>query len=170
VIENLWTHGGHEVEVWEAAPLPDLIIHIVEHYHMEARVFMARLENLAAQAVLLEGGEHPGLLAVRDQIDRFSRDFRAHMTMEERLLFPHLLDPGSGGPVELMPPLVKLLEDEHRAETGLFLRLRSLSEAHLPIAGARNLRVRLGHAFRSMEKSLEGHLYLETQVLFRRVF
>lgn len=170
MIDNLWTHGSHAVEAWESAPLPELIIHVVEHYHMQARVLMARLENLAAEAVLLVGEEQPGLLAIRDQIERFSKDFRAHMTMEERSLFPHLLVPGSGGPLELMPPLVKLLEDEHRAETGLFLRLRTMSEAHLPMDGARNLRARLGHAFRAMEKSLQGHLYLETQVLFRRVF
>jgi iron-sulfur cluster repair protein YtfE (RIC family) len=69
-----------------------------------------------------------------------------------------------------MPPLVKLLEDGHQAETGLFVRLRSLGAEALPPAGARNLRQRPQHCFRTMERSLQAHIYLETQVLFRRVF
>ncbi len=169
MIENLWTHGSHEVDAWKTAPLADLIIHIVDRYHAEARITMARMENLVAEAVLLEGAEHPGLLTIRDEVSRFCRDFRAHMAMEESCLFPSLLNPGSGAPAELMPPLVKLLVDEHHAETGLFLRLRTLNEAHLPADGVRNLRARLNHCFKVMEKSLQGHIFLETQVLFRRV-
>ena len=68
------------------------------------------------------------------------------------------------------PPLVKLLEDEHQAETRLFVRLRSLSAAALPSASARNLQGRLQHSFKVLEKSLQSHIFLETQVLFRRVF
>jgi regulator of cell morphogenesis and NO signaling len=172
VIEHLWTQGSHEIEPWKTAPLPDLITHIVGHYHLEARLEMARMENLAAEAVLLEGADHPGLLEIREEIDRFCKAFRAHMAMEEHSLFPYFLDPASGrqeGGTQLMAPLVKLLEDEHQAETGLFRRLRALSAAALPPSGARNLRPRLHHAFRTLEKSLHAHIFLETQVLFRRI-
>ena len=170
MIENLWIQGNHEVEVWKTAPLPDLVTHIVQRYHLEARLEMARMENLSEEAVLLEGANHPGLLGFRDEIGRFCLAFRAHMIMEERSLFPYLLDSAAGGPSELMPPLVKLLEDGHQAETGLFVRLRSLGGEALPPVGARNLRPRLEQCFRTMEKSLQAHIYLETQVLFRRVF
>jgi iron-sulfur cluster repair protein YtfE (RIC family) len=97
MIDDMWIHASHEVDVWEAAPLADLIIHIVEHYHLEARVLLARLENLMAEAVLLEGGEHPGLFAIRDQVDHFSKGFRAHVSMEEQSLFPTcwILDPAA---------------------------------------------------------------------------
>ena len=61
MIENLWTHGQHAIDAWKSAPLPDLITHIVEHYHLEARVEMARLENLAEEAVLLGDGEPAGI-------------------------------------------------------------------------------------------------------------
>lgn len=173
MIENLWTHGDQAIEAWKSAPLPDLIAHIVGHHHLEARVEMARLENLAEEAVLLCGADHPGLLAIRDEIARFCKEFRAHMAMEERSLFPYFLDPGrtraEAGHNALMPPLVKLLEDEHQAETGLFLRLRALTAGVLPPGGPRNLRGRLEHSFRAMEKDLRGHIFLETQVLFRRV-
>jgi hypothetical protein len=85
------------------------------------------MENLAEEAVLLEGAGYPGLAPVRDEILRFCTAFRAHMTLEEHSLFPSLLAPSRGQAAgirsQLMPPLVKLLEDEHQAETGLFVRL-----------------------------------------------
>ncbi len=170
MIENLWTQANHDLEAWKSAPLPNLVLHIVEHYHLEARLEMARMENLAEEAVLREGAGRPGLLELRDEVGRFCRDLRAHMTMEEHSLFPYLLDPGPGGTAELMPPLVKLLEDEHQAETELFRWLRTLSAEHLPAGDARNLRERFNHSLKAMEKSLQGHVLLETQVLFRRVF
>jgi regulator of cell morphogenesis and NO signaling len=170
VIENLWTQSNHDLEAWRSAPLPNLILHIVEHYHLEARLGMAHMENLAAEAVLREGTHHAGLLELRDELGRFCRDLRVHMAMEEQTLFPYLLGPEPSGPAELMPPLVKLLEDGHQAETELFRRLHSLSAEYLPAAGARNLRERFEHALKAMEKSLQAHVLLETQVLFRRVF
>ncbi|MDR3671109.1 MAG: hemerythrin domain-containing protein [Holophaga sp.] len=170
MIENLWNPGSQEIEAWKAAPLPDLITHIVQRYHLEARVELAHMENLAEEAVLLEGARHPSLLELREEIGRFCIGLRAHMAMEERSLFPYLLDPAhgraSGIQAGLMPPLIKLLEDGHQAETGLFVRLRGLSAEPLP--GSGNLQARFLHCFRTLEKSLQAHIFLETQVLFRR--
>jgi iron-sulfur cluster repair protein YtfE (RIC family) len=87
VIEQLWTQGGQGIEGWREAPLGDLVIHIIEQFHMPARVEMARMETLAEEAVLLEGTAHPGVLAVREEVGRFCREFRAHMAMEERSVF-----------------------------------------------------------------------------------
>jgi regulator of cell morphogenesis and NO signaling len=170
VIENLWVQDHPELEEWKTAPLPRLVAHIVEHYHLEARLEMARMETLSEQAALLAGGENPELLEIRNEIARFCLEFRAHMTMEERSLFPYILDldrgrtPGSPG--TLMHPLKKLLEDEHLAETGMFRRLRGLA-SDAPCPGG--LQARLQRALRAMERSLQGHIYLENQVLFRRV-
>ncbi len=168
MIEPLWTQGAQGIEGWKDAPLPDLVIHIVELHHMPARVEMGRLETLIEEAVLLEGEDHPALLAVRDEIGRFCRDFRAHMALEERHLFPRLLETRDCGRAERISPLAASLEDEHGAETDLFLRLRDLSGGSLPAPGFRNLRARLNNSLRSMEKSLQVHLMLETQILFRR--
>lgn len=173
MIEDLWIRGNREIDTWKAAPLVDLVTHIIERYHLEAREEMARMETLAEEAGLLLGSGHPGLLEVRNEVERFCREFRAHMTMEERSLFPCLLEPDQGcvvgGRGELMPPLIKLLEDEHQAETGLFRRLRALTEGLQLPPEARDLQARLAQSFRTMEKSLQVHIFLENQVLFRRV-
>ena len=173
MIENLRVQGSHALETWKSAPLQLLIAHIIEHYHLGARLEMARLETLSEAAVLLEDRERPELLEFRNEIARFCQEFRAHMAMEERSLFPYILDleqgrtPGTPG--TLMHPLMKLLEDEHQAETALFRRLRALAaERSLPVRPG-PLQARLQHAFRTMERSLQGHIFLENQVLFRRI-
>ncbi|MGA2083341.1 MAG: hemerythrin domain-containing protein [Holophaga sp.] len=173
MIEDLWIQGNRGIDAWKAAPLRDLVTHIVERYHLEAREEMARLETLAEEAGLLLGDGHPGLLEMRDEIGRFCKEFRAHMTMEERSIFPCLLDPAQGwvvgGHGELLPPLIKLLEDEHLAETGLFRRLRALAEGLRLPPEAQDLQGRLLQSAKAMEKSLQGHIFLENQVLYRRV-
>lgn len=170
MIEDLWIRGNQELEGWKTAPLPDLIAHIVEHYHLEARVEMARIETFAEAAVLLEDGDDPALEELRNEVARFCREFRAHMTMEERSLFPTILDlerrRAPAGPGELVHPLKKLLEDEHEAEVGLFQRLRDLAAS---AAGTRELPARLAQTLAAMEKNLYSHIFLENQVLFRRV-
>ena len=92
MIEAFWHPDHHEMEAWKAAPLADLVAYIVEHYHLEARLDMARMENLAEAGVLLLGGAHPGLVAIRGEVGRFCQELRAHMAMEERSLFRRAMD------------------------------------------------------------------------------
>ena len=174
MIEDLWTHGQQEIETWKDAPAADLVGYIVGHYHLEARVGMARLETLAAEAALrLEVVDLPDLMALLLGIGRFAKEFRAHLDLEERNLFPWLLDPLRGWTVAtpggLMPSLVKLLEDEHEAESSLFRRLRGLTGGLRLPDPARDLQERLAEAFQALDRSLQGHLLLESRLLFRRV-
>lgn len=164
MIEDLWVSGNAELETWRTAPLPDLVTHIIEHYHLGARLEMARMETFAEQACLGEGAGDPALEELRSEITRFCREFRAHMTLEERTLFPQVLDPGLRPPAqhlrELAHPLKKLLDDEHQAEVALFRRIRDLAAESAP--------PKLRQSLRAMEKSLYPHIFLESQVLFRR--
>lgn len=174
MIEDLWTHGQQEIDAWKAAPLADLLGHIVGRYHLEARLEMARMENLAAEAgVLLDLDSLPQLLGICMEVGRFCRQFRSHLAMEEHNLFPWLLDPRrgwvAGADGELMPPLIKTLEEEHESEAGLFGRLHLLAAGLALPAPAHDLQVRLAQSFQAMERSLQRHILLENQALFRRV-
>ena len=173
MIEDLWTKDNRQLETWRTASTPDLIIHIIDHCHLEARQELARMETLAEQAALLEGAGQPALVRLRDQVARFCLELRAHMAMEERRLFPWMLDldqgrdPDPGG--TLLPALKKLLEDEHEAETRLFWRLRCLTADAAGAAGTGSILARLHHSFWSLEQSLHDHMFLENQILFRRI-
>lgn len=167
-----WAAQRVELDAWKGAPLDDLVQHIVDRYHREARVEMARLETQVEEAALMEGRRHPVLLELRDEVARFCADLRAHLHAEERMLFPALLDLAHGKPpkvdADLLEPL-KLLEDEHGAVEGLFKRMRALTDGFIPPADARASQRKLFETLQALSDSLYRHIYLENQVLFARV-
>lgn len=169
---EVWAADKAELDKWKAASTVDLIHHIVGHYHREARVEMARLESQADEAVLMEGANHPVLMEIRDEVDRLCIELRNHLAVEERMLFPALLDIAEGRapsiPVETLEPM-RLLEDEHEAAAGLLKRLRVLTEGFNPPENARAAQRKFFDTLQTLANSLYRHVYLENQVLFQRL-
>ena len=169
---EVWSRDKAELDEWQTASTADLIHHIVGRYHREARIEMARLESQVDEAVLLEGANFPGLLEIRAEVDRLCAELRTHLKMEERTLFPALLEVAEGRKpalsAEALNPM-RLLEEEHDAAAGLLKRLRSLTEGFNPPEGARAVQRRLFETFQILTNSLYRHVYLENQILFKRV-
>jgi regulator of cell morphogenesis and NO signaling len=167
---DTWTGAKADLDHWRDAPLGELIHHIVEKYHREARVEMARLETQAAEAALLESAAHPELRVILDEVDRFCGELRAHFKQEERTVFPALLAvrDGGGTPAALRDPL-RLLQEEHAFAAGLMQRIHQLTEGFLPAQGAGAVQRKLFATFQLLAESLSQHIYLENQVLFKRV-
>jgi regulator of cell morphogenesis and NO signaling len=157
-------------EAWKTAPIGDLIRHIVEHYHLETRVEMARLESHAEEAALLDGRNHPVLLELRTEIARLGTEMRAHLLLEERETFPALLGMTQNGqsPVTLLEPMKQRLMDEHEAEAALVRRIRTLTEGFVPTEASRPAHLKLQAAIKGLSENLQQHLFLENQILFRR--
>jgi regulator of cell morphogenesis and NO signaling len=167
-----WTGDAAELAECREMSLAGLVRHIVERYHREARVEMARLETQAEEAALLEGGAFPELLVIRDEVERFCAELRAHFRQEERTVFPALLELGEdrSGPVPaaIRNPL-GMLQDEHVSAAGLLQRIHRLTEGFAPPQGARAVQRKLFQSFQVLAASLDRHIHLENQVLFRRV-
>lgn len=159
-----------ELDQWKAAPTADLIAHIVSRYHREARMELARLESQVDEAVLLEGAKFPVLLEIRNEVDKLCVELRAHLALEERVLFPAMLEQAEGK-IASGEPLnaAKLLEDEHTAAGGLLTRIRTLTEGFNPPEGARAVQRKLYETFNVLANSLYRHIYLENNILFKRV-
>ncbi|MCE1229320.1 MAG: hemerythrin domain-containing protein, partial [Firmicutes bacterium] len=125
-----------------------------------------------AEAALFDGWRAPELLTVRDEVDLFCTEMRMHLKLEEATLFPAILAKIEGRPVddvhELKEPL-DLFEDEHDAAAGLLKRIHRLTEGYRPPPGAPDLQRRLYAACEGLAESLRGHIYLEGQVLFKRL-
>lgn len=169
---EVWTGDKGELDLWREASTSDLIRHIVGRYHREARMEMARLESQVDEAVLLEGKAFPVLLEIRTEVDRLCEELRAHLSMEERSLFPAILEQEAGGVPNLAPEYLvptKLLEDEHQAAAGLLKRIRLLTEGFNPPEGSRGVQRRLFESFQILADSLYRHIYLENQILFKRL-
>jgi len=167
---DTWTGTPAELDHWRDAPLGELVHHILDQYHREARIEMARLETQAAEAALMESGACPELLVILDEVERFCAELRAHFRQEERVIFPALLqvEEGSGVPPVLRDPL-RLLQEEHAAAAGLMQRIHELTEGFLPSQAAGAVQRKLFTTFQLLAQSLGQHIYLENQVLFKRV-
>jgi len=161
-----------ELDAWKESPIEDLIRHILEKYHWETRHGMAELESLAEAAAAQEGHTFPVLLAIRDEVDLFCTEMRAHLKDEEVTLFPAILAKIQGRDVqvqeELLDPL-ELFQDEHDAAAGLLVRIQRLTEGFHPPEDAVPLQRKLYAACQDLARSLIRHIYLENQILFRRV-
>ena len=165
-----WTGEKAELDRCREAPLADLVRHIVDTYHRDGRVELARMETQAEEAALLEGRACPRLFQVRDEVERFCAELRAHFRHEERIVFPALLELADGVPV---PAAVRdplgLLQDEHEAASGLLQRIHQLTEGFQAPSGAQAAQRDLFETFQRLADSLRRHIYLENQVLFKRV-
>ena len=159
-------------EAWKQAPIGDLVRYIVEYYHLETRVDMARLESYAEEAALLDGKQDPALLEIRTEIARLCTEMRAHLVFEERETFPAIMktcrEGASLDPHDLLSSMKKLLVDEHEAEAALVRRIRTLTETYVPCAETRGVHLKLQATLKTLSENLQQHLFLENQVLFLR--
>ena len=167
-----WNREREELDAWKEASVPDLIVHIMERYHRETRTGMAELESYAEEAALMEGHRLPLFIQIRDEVDLFCTEMRSHLKMEETTLFPAMLAREQGREVqveeELIDPL-ELFEDEHEAAAGLLKRIWNLTQGFKAPAGAPPVQVALYKACECLAESLVRHIYLENEVLFRRI-
>ncbi|HNX94937.1 MAG TPA: hemerythrin domain-containing protein [Holophaga sp.] len=161
-----------DLDVWETATTESLIRHLLEDYHLETRHGMAELENLAEAAASQDGHWIPELYAIRDEVDLFCTEMRAHLKEEEVALFPAILAKVQGREVqdveELFEP-VTLFQDEHDAAAGLLVRIRKLTAGFVPPENAVPLQRKLYAACQELARSLVRHIYLENNILFPRI-
>lgn len=161
-----------ELDAWKEAPVVDLVRHIMDHYHRETRHGMAELENLVEEAALFEGHHFRNLIALRDEVELFCTEMRAHLRMEEATLFPAILAKEQGREVHIEKEIIEpldLFEDEHNAAAGLLVRIHRLTEGFQPPEGAQALQQRLYKTFEGLADILLKHIYIENEVLFKRV-
>ena len=169
---NVWIGDPAELKQCQDAPLGQLVAFIVEVYHREGRIEMARLENQVQEAALLEGPNFPVLLQLRDEVERFCAELRAHFKVEEHTLFPAILEFAQGrtpaNAHALLDP-VRLLKDEHHSAAGLLDRIHGLTAGFNPPGAAQALQRKLFQSFQLLADSLRRHIYLENEVLFKRL-
>ena len=160
-----------ELAAWQIAPLADLVRHLVGKCHLECREDMARLETLVELTVLGEAKPQRPFLEIRELIEKFCREMRAHLTLEEHQLFPRLLglEPGEDlSGFQDLEALRKLLEGDHEAEASLLRSIRSLTGSLATPEEPDSQMGRIHACITILSQRLQKHLYLENQILFPR--
>ena len=150
---------------WDEAPVPDLIRHIIEHYHEPLREELPRLESMTRKVVRVHGARDPERLTeLLQTFLRLEKDLEIHLDREELGLFPEILNEG-----RITDIILSSFEEEH-SETGQALaRIRELTDGyHVPEDACNTWRA-LWHGLAALEDSLHRHIHLENFVLFTRL-
>ncbi len=148
---------------WLAAPLGDVVLHIVETFHVPLRSELPRLQAMARKVAQVHAERDPEgrLPQIRDTLAAFTAELEDHMAREERLLFPAILGGNGGAPVA---PFL----DDHEAAGRSLARLRALTGDYTPPAGACNTWRALWAGLADLESAMHEHVHLENNVLFAR--
>ena len=160
---------------WSSRPIPELIGHIVGHYHHALRRDLPGLRELAAKVASRHGQTVPALIAVREIVDRLALELLSHLEKEEVVLFPTILrlaDERSRGEVGVaagaVDGMVEAMETEHEQVGFMLAQLRALTVDFQPPANACNSFRGLYALLAELEAETEVHIHLENNVLFER--
>jgi regulator of cell morphogenesis and NO signaling len=149
---------------WDAAPLPALVDHIVNHYHRGLRESLPNLVHMARKVEGRHGDKSSCPLGLADHLARVQVAVLDHLEKEEQILFPTIvrgMGARAAGPVHV-------LEAEHSNHKIDLLRIRELTADLTPPAEACTTWRALYLALQQFERDLMEHIHLENNILFRR--
>ncbi|HEU4366128.1 MAG TPA: iron-sulfur cluster repair di-iron protein [Candidatus Krumholzibacteria bacterium] len=162
--QEIATPGLSEAS-WDAAPLGDLIDHILAAYHRPLNEELPRLEAMTRKVVDRHGDKDPERFAELLSVYLgLKAELDEHMAKEEQILFP-MIKRGQGGMAD--GPISVMLH-EHEVAAAALVRLNELTNGYEVPAEACNTWRALWHGLAALEESLHQHIHLENNILFPR--
>jgi len=171
--QSAGTSAGAATRDWNAAPLGDLVDHIVEKHHTYVKAELPRLQALIAKVVGVHGKNHPELEQVQAAFSELADELGGHLMKEEQILFPYVKQMAGGrgcGPscfgTVKNPIYVMMLEHDNAGE-----RLREMRQATSNYALPPDACVSYSTLFAALvefEQDLHQHIHLENNILFPR--
>jgi regulator of cell morphogenesis and NO signaling len=166
-----------EARDWNAAPLSELVAHIVTRHHGFTREELVRVSNLLAKVCSVHGENHPELHRLHTVFQELKHELTSHMLKEEQVLFPYIenletaVRRGEPVPTPYFGTVrnpVRMMMQEHD-DAGQALRdLREVSSNYqVPADGCISFRT-LYQALEEFERDLHQHIHLENNILFPR--
>jgi regulator of cell morphogenesis and NO signaling len=150
---------------WQAAPVGDLLDHILDRYHGPLAEELPRLERLARRLALVHrqsDGER--LMAIHGAVRELRERMLSHLPHEEQVIFPALRAGEGDGARRLA---------ESRADEGevraLLARLSELTDGYSAGGGPCNSRRALFAGLAALHEETERHIHLEHEVLETRL-
>jgi regulator of cell morphogenesis and NO signaling len=166
-----------ETRDWNAAPLSDLVAHIVTKHHGFTRGELARLSALLAKVCSVHGENHLELHKLQVIFQGLEEELTGHMFKEEQILFPYIenLETAAAHGEAVPAPFfgtvrnpVRMMMQEHDDAGRALRRLREVSSNYqVPADGCVSFRT-LYRALEEFEKDLHQHIHLENNILFPR--
>ena len=182
-LEELLTQDGtatSEVAVkmsFQAAPLAELIDHILATHHVFTKTEMMRLEALLTKVVDVHGNNHPELRQVQATFHALCSDLNPHMFKEEQVLFPYILElerahtqkrPVPFTPFGTVNNPIRMMMMEHDTAGEILRELRKLTSDYTVPGDVCISYQTLYSALQEFEADLHQHIHLENNILFPR--
>lgn len=156
---------------WKAAPLHDLIAHIVMRHHAYLKSELPRIADLFAKVLRAHGEREPRLAEASEVFEVLKEELDAHLMKEEMILFPAIarIETGSstGVPCSIEHPIARM-EYEHESAGRALAQMRHLTLDYYISEEACNTYRALFAALIELEVDLHQHIQLENNILFPR--
>lgn len=149
---------------WDRRPLPELVQHILERYHMPLRAELPRLVELSGRVDRAHAGNPARPEGLTDLLANVQEAVEGHLDKEEHILFPLILS--GQGRLAHMPVQVMITEHEDHGEN--LRRIREITRDFvLPAEACASWR-ELYRSLAQLEAELMDHIHLENHILFPR--
>ncbi|WP_017999254.1 iron-sulfur cluster repair di-iron protein [Paracoccus sp. N5] len=143
---------------------PELIAHILDRYHATHREEMNFLVQLANRVETVHGDHDEAPLGLTEILLALRDDLETHMSKEENLLFPAMLQ-GAGA---VLAEPVRVMAEEHAVTSDLLRRIEHVTHGLTLPEGACGSWTALYTGLRKLCDDVVAHIHLEETVLFPR--
>ena len=163
---------------WSEAPLKSLVEHLVrDHRSWRVKEFPL-IEHLFDRIEDSPESQQPTCLtSLRRAFYRLRAEIEGHMSREENVLFPAIVDAehGSAGRAAVPRPAfgsmlnpITILEDDHDEDERLLAAVREAAHGYrVPEAADESVRI-LFRELQALEAAMHAHTRLESSILFAR--
>jgi regulator of cell morphogenesis and NO signaling len=163
---------------WYAAPLGELIGHIVDEHHAYMKAALPRLRSLISTVQKAHAAQHGDMLRrVQAIFNDLDEDIGSHLMKEEQVLFPFITTaearaqqglPMLSGPCGSVCHPIQQMEHEHESAGRALASLREVTYDYaLPSDACPTFRA-MYEELQRMEADLHQHIHLENNILFPR--
>jgi regulator of cell morphogenesis and NO signaling len=163
---------------WNAAPLREIIRHIVSTHHEYLKLELPRIAQRLRKVVEVHGETDPAALDELDNVfEGLRQELSLHMHKEEMMLFPAInryeAAARSGWPLPAAPfgsieNSIGVMEAEHDSAGLALTRIRELTVDLQPPPFACSTYRAMLDGLKALETDLHSHIHLENNILFPR--
>jgi regulator of cell morphogenesis and NO signaling len=160
---------------WADATLTALVAHIQRQYHEPLRHELPRLDAMLDKVVSRHGDHLPDVLFPLQQVFReLQQELLAHMTKEDRVLFPFIVAIESGqraaspDTADWIAGPIAVMEADHELAGSALATMRELTSGYTPPEWACPTFRGLYFALGQLEGDMHVHVHLENHILFPR--
>jgi regulator of cell morphogenesis and NO signaling len=163
---------------WYAAPLGELVSHIVEAHHGYLKAALPRLRSLVPTVLKAHGAHHGELLRqVQDLVTALDAELSTHLMKEEHMLFPYIVaaeardQEGAAKPPAAFGSVrnpIRQMEHEHESAGQVLQKLREVTHDYALPSDACPTFTAMYDELQRLEADLHQHIHLENNILFPR--